>query len=468
MEYVKKNIFMITGYLQIFIIYAIIVALPGSLYAQSKAVLRNQARDQYKPYHYFENPQVCAGCHWDKFERWDLSQHAKGFTGDFFQKQFYDLVLASESFAPELKGVKDGCIGCHSPSAFLAGEMVPPRAIPYDNYMNKREGYRTRADRGIFCDFCHTISHFRNDPPFNHDYVSTVTEAVDTKFGDLEFPWSPHHETATSEIFEDPVMCATCHNEKNPYNVWVKATFTEYEESVYPFRGVACQTCHMQPMGGKPAKMGILRPHNTDHWFGGGFTGFVEGAATVNIKLPDNGLNPGSKVDFRIDVQAVATGHKFPTGSSEERDVWLRVSLVDGLGRELLHIPVPENPDNPYDKYFITSNEKNGYPSHSKLSEPIERDALPEGDRLYHSIFLDSEGEVTYAQWLCVKEIENRLGPLEVRTENYSFTVPQNLPDEVYLQAMLNYRRMPDSLADFFGIERRPVIQVAKDVRRIK
>ena len=67
-----------------------------------------------------------------------------------------------------------------------------------------------------------------------------------------------------------------------------------------------------------------------------------------------------------------------------------------------------------------------------------------------------------------MEEIENRLEPLEVRTENYSFTVPQNLPDEVYLQAKLNYRRMPDSLADFFGIERRPVIQVAKDVRRMK
>jgi hypothetical protein len=378
------------------------------------------------------------------------------------------LVLASESFAPELKGVKDGCIGCHSPSAFLAGEMVPPKAVPYENHWNRGNGFKTRADRGIFCDFCHTISHFRNDPPFNHDYVSMATEAVDPKFGDLEFPWSPHHNTATSEIFEDPIICASCHNEKNPYNIWVKATFTEYEESVYPFRGVACQTCHMQPMGGKPAKMGILRPHNTDHWFGGGFSEFVEGAATVKINLPERNFEPGADINFSVDVQAIATGHKFPTGSSEERDVWLRLSLIDKHGNELLHIPVPKNQENPYDKYFITSNEKVAYPSHSKLSEPIERDALPEGDRLYHSAFLDSEGEFTYAQWMCVKEIENRLGPLEVRTEKYTFTVPSHLPEEVYLQAKLNYRRMPDSLADFFKIDRRPVIQVSKEVRRIK
>ena len=65
------------------------------------------------------------------------------------------------------------------------------------------------------------------------------------------------------------------------------------------------------------------------------------------------------------------------------------------------------------------------YPSHSKLSEPFERDALPEGDRLYHSAFLDSEGKFTYAQWFCVEEIENRLNPLEIRNEKYSFTVPE-------------------------------------------
>jgi len=436
--------------------------------AQSKAVLKQQAKNQVKPYHYFESPKTCEGCHVDKFKRWNVSQHSKAFTGDFFQKQFYELVLASESFAPEVANVKEGCIGCHAPSAYLAGELVPLRTTEPDNHWNKGDGDKSLADRGVFCDFCHTISHFKNEPPYNHDFVSAATEAVDTKFGDLEFPWSPHHETATSEIFEDPMMCSSCHNELNPYDVWVKATFTEYDESVYASRGIPCQSCHMQHMGGKPAKMGLNRPHNSDHWWGGGFKDFVEGAARVEIKLKADELKAAEKFDFSVDVQAVATGHKFPTGSTEERDVWLRLSLVDHEGNELLHIPVPKNPNDPNDKYFITSNEKVAYPSHSKLSEPFERDALPEGDRLYHSAFLDSEGKFTYAQWFCVKEIENRLNPLEIRNEKYSFTVPSNLEGEVFLQAKLNYRRMPDSFADFLEIERRPVIQVAKDLRRLK
>ena len=121
-------------------------------------------------------------------------------------------------------------------------------------------------------------------------------------------------------------------------------------------------------------------------------------------EIPES-LNKGNALDFSIMVKALATGHNFPTGSVEERDVWLHVSLNDSEGKEVLHIPVPVNPGDPNDKYFITSNARVAYPSHSTLSEPIERDGLPEGDRLYHSAFLDSEGEFTYAQWLCVEEI---------------------------------------------------------------
>ncbi|QGY45290.1 hypothetical protein GM418_16900 [Maribellus comscasis] len=451
------------------LIYTIVlIFITGNIIAQTKAELKMQIKNQIKPYNYFEDPKVCEGCHVDKFKRWNVSQHSRAFTGDFFQKQFYELVLASESFAPEVKEAIKGCIGCHAPSAFLAQDFVPSRTTNPDNFWNKSNGDVSMADRGVFCDFCHTVSHFKNEPPYNHDYVSAATEAVDTKFGDLEFPWSPHHKTATSEIYEDPMMCSSCHNELNPYDTWVKATFTEYEESVYPEQGIICQTCHMQPMGGKPAKMGILRPVNSDHWWGGGFTEFVEGAARVEIKVNSTELKAGEEVNFFVDVQAVATGHKFPTGSTEERDVWLRLSLVDKNGKELFHIPVPKNPNDPNDKYFITSNQKVAYPSHSKISEPIARDALPEGDRLYHSAFLDSEGEFTFAQWFCVKEIENRLKPLEIRKEKYSFKIPENIEGEVFLQAKLNYRRMPDSFADFLKIDRRPVIQVAKDLRKLK
>ena len=69
---------------------------------------------------------------------------------------------------------------------------------------------------------------------------------------------------------------------------------------------------------------------------------------------------------------------------------------------------------------------------------------------------------------MTVKEIENRLRPPEEREEKYSFTVPGNLDKGEYvLTAVLYYRRMPDPFADYLGIERRPVIEVSRDVRGI-
>lgn len=429
---------------------------------------RSDPEDQHKPYHYFEDPMICSGCHWDRFDRWSVSQHSKGYTGDFFQAQFYDVVLPSLKLDDKLANVQEDCIGCHSPTAFLSGEMIPPRVKDPDNHWEPGSPEKTRADRGIFCDFCHTLDRFENDPPFNHDYISHATAAVDDKRADLEFPWSPHHETQTSEIFEDVMICATCHNERNPYGVWVKATELEYTGSEYFDRGIPCQSCHMQPMAGKPAKMGFLRAQNTDHWFGGGFEGFVEGAAGIYFQEVPEQTSPGREVDFDIKVKTLATGHNFPTGSVEERDVWLHVSLNSMSGKEVVHIRVPANPGDPNDNYFITSNEKVAYPSHSTLSDPIERDGLPEGDRIYHSAFLDSEGEFTYAQWLCVEEISNRLEPLEERVEHYNFSVPDDLePGDFFLTATLNYRRMPGPLADYFGIDRRPEIEVARDVRKL-
>jgi hypothetical protein len=53
--------------------------------------------------------------------------------------------------------------------------------------------------------------------------------------------------------------------------------------------------------------------------------------------------------------------------------------------------------------------------------------------------------------------------------EKYTVTIPDDIPaGEYYLTARLNYRRMPDPLADYLKIERRPIIEVSKDVRKIR
>ena len=94
---------------------------------------------------------------------------------------------------------------------------------------------------------------------------------------------------------------------------------------------------------------------------------------------------------------------------------------------------------------------------------------MPEGDRLYHSAFIDSDGNFTYGQWYATKDIENRLKPLEERIEKYQWTVLDRFAGQtVVLRAVLNYRRTPDSYAKFLGIPTRPTLEVSRDERFLK
>jgi hypothetical protein len=456
----------ISRYVFVFgVLFLIVFFVAATTFEFTTKILDKETQEKYKHY---DNPQVCLGCHVEKFDTWKTSQMSRSVTGDFFQAQYYQLAVVDAERDEKVKGIKADCVGCHSPSSYLSGDYPPTPTHPEktDSFWNQKGGIKLFADRGVFCDFCHTIEDFEGTMPFNHNYVSKATPGIDPKRGDLEFPWSPYHETARSELHEDAAFCAICHNELNEFGVWVKATEIEYQEGPYPDKEIACQDCHMPPIAGKPAKMGPARDEHHDHWFGGGFTGFVEGAAKVDINIDRTDLRAGGKVDFSVKVHHLAPGHKFPSGASEERDVWLHVGIYDEEGKELAHIPIPPNPDDPHDQYFITTNQKVAYPTHSRYSQPIERDCLPEGDRIYHSAFIDSDGHFTYAQWYATKDIENRLEPLEERIERYRWTVPEKLAGQtVVLQAVLNYRRMPDSYAKYLGIPTRPTLEVNRDQR---
>jgi hypothetical protein len=456
----RKQGFLLVSIGAVFFMSALIATQTNKF---SQKITDSETQEKYS---YYDNPQVCYGCHIEKFDMWKTSQMSKALTGDFFQAQYNKLAVKDSERDKKLKGVKAACIGCHSPSAYKAKDIPPspPDDQKIDNFWDQKGGIKLFADRGVFCGFCHTIEDFSGMTPVNHNYISHAGPGIEPMRGDLEFPWSPYHETARSELHEDAQFCGICHNELNDFGVWVKATEIEYQDSPYPAKYIACQDCHMPPVAGKPAKMGPARDENHDHWFGGGFTGFVEGAAKISLIIDQTELKTGGKTNFKVKVHHLAPGHKFPTGSSEERDVWLHVGIYDRAGNELEHIKIPKNPDDPHDKYFITSNEKVAYPSHSQHSKAFARDCLPEGDRIYHSAFIDSDGNFTYAQWYATKDIENRLKPLEERIEQYIWKVPDKFAGQtLILRAVLNYRRMPDSFAEYLGIPKRPTIEVSRD-----
>ena len=480
----------------------ILSACGGALLLARPAADRTQ-KDPTHAMDHWEDPYDCVGCHYERYADWSSSQMSRAYTGDFFQAQYFQYAVKDSARDPKMEGLAADCLGCHSPSAFLSGVVPPPKVEEPDNFWDRAwpwlDSYRTigqvqtglqygplrenlvragtnplaeakqDADRGVFCDFCHSLSGIAQRDPVNHNYRVDAGPGRNTKRADLEFPWSPYHKTQVSELFETAELCGICHNEQNTFGVFVKATHREWLDTPYASRDIVCQFCHMPPREGKPAKMGRERPWNHAHWFGGGFTGFVEGAARVKLGLDATTVAAGSVVPLEVSISDIATGHLFPTGATEERDVWLRVAVCDAEGRELQHIPMPPNPQDPNDRYFITSSRAEAYPSHSAASRAISRDALPEGDRIYHDVFLDSADKVTFGQWYAVRIVGNRLVPGETRVEKYAWQVPPDLAGrQVHLKATLWYRRMADSHAEILDIEKRPHLLVSEDARRIQ
>jgi hypothetical protein len=345
---------------------------------------------------------------------------------------------------------------------------APPRPAFTENaWAMLPAAIKQQADRGVFCDFCHTIS-IVGSPPVQFNYTSAATEALDPKRGPVMMTRSRGHRhrahgIIASPLHDDPKICGTCHDEISPFGKKVKGTYTEWLDSPY-YPATRCQDCHQRHGGMMTGGYGRgMYSMN----FKGGFSPWVEGSASLIIDAPASAL-PDGTVDFTIRVTNERVGHQFPSGSEEERQLWIQVTAHDEAGRSW-RIPVTTRPNetdpsDPNHVYWVTTNAVVAWPSpNPQVAAPVARDALPEGDRLYHSVFISpayTGSKITYAQYYANQVYSNRLKPWEPRVENYSWTVPQDAVGSVAIRATLNYRRMPDSMADYLGIMRRPVVRV--------
>ena len=88
-----------------------------------------------------------------------------------------------------------------------------------------------------------------------------------------------------------------------------------------------------------------------------------------------------------------------------------------------------------------------------------------EGNRIYHSIFLDKNNKHTYTFYDAAKIVfDNRLKPKETRIETYKWKIPVDTPvGEVIISVKLNYRALPQSLSDYIEAGEIPVTEVAYD-----
>lgn len=407
------------------------------------------------PYEAFEGSERCAICHKQISLQYQQSAMAKAQVLPWDQAEYFQLALPHTRIESKVAPVEAGCINCHAPQAFLAGDIPPPRAGKAD----------PKAD-GVSCDLCHSIIGLDGDVPVNGNFVVRPGKV---KFGPRKDSKPMGHETQYSSFFKGAQLCGTCHDETSPYGAWVKETYREWSGSPYAGANIYCLSCHVPPATGKSASTGIERKDVAQHLFQGAYSQtMLNGAATLYMFPLNKEIRAGQPLELSVVVTNNRAGHRIPTGSTEERQLWLRLEARDAGGKTY-HIPAGIAPGDSADKsYSVTTNK----PAYRDLGEMmgikdfkgIARDSLPEGDRLFRKVFLNPKGEETIAQWYTENSeaFDNRLKPLEAVVEQYLWNVPGDMPKgSATITATLQYRRLPQSVADLAGIGQIPILHVA-------
>ncbi len=415
--------------------------LPLLLMAQEDIPIREDAKGTLE-YNDFEKPESCASCHVDIYQQWTQSMMAQSFTHHWDEIEYFDLAEAHAEAVPELRPVVDGCNGCHTPMAFLAGDLPPSRP---------EKG--TRANEGVSCDVCHTIVHAKGDPPYNYSYQ---IDPGRLKYGNKPGLESPHHDTEYNAFYETSEYCADCHNEQSPFGVWVKSTQIEWKEGPYGRDNVTCQVCHMPKALGKNAKM-AKQDTVSQHLFHGAHSpGKVAGAIEVRMHPKEREVPWDAVVVLEVQLFNGKCGHKVPSGSVEDRIMWLHVTATDAQGKTY-HLPVDKKGFEG-EEYTIASDvlayQDMGVPLGKPDFKGVRREDVPIGDRIFRMPYFDPEGRMTIMQWNTKSlGVDYRIGPRETKIETYTWRLPDDIPvGKITFNAQLNFRKLVKPVADLLGV----------------
>ena len=184
--------------------------------------------------------------------------------------------------------------------------------------------------------------------------------------------------------------------------------------------------------------------------------GKVRGTIELRIE-PDTRLaEPGEKIIFKVALFNQKTGHKFPTGSVEDRIAWMHVEATDAKGRTF-HIPVDKKGFEG-EEYTISGDylayQDMGIPLKISDFKGVQRDGIPYGDRIFRMPYFDDQGRMTIMQWNTASlGVDYRIGPRETKVEQLTFKVPYDAaPGKMVVKAVLNYQLLVKPVADFLKV----------------
>ena len=341
----------------------------------------------------FADPNNCRICHPRQYNEWQGSMMSYGAQSPLFGTlEFVGNELTGGALANNNKS--DGsdlfCQSCHNPIDVMAG------TLPTFEESGGQPLFKFASDtgkRGISCDYCHQVSGPDLTRTLNGDLGDGIANVAltitpgDTKYGPTVDPIpNPIHTTTNSSFLRSSEFCGGCHDVRpraadvvtgEPFQR-LENLFTEWQNGPYGptaantvGKVVSCQDCHMNE--GAPSAPGVYpydkttvypRPRDvverrvSTHYFTGvdiamiPFPGqdvagvdshglpigqeqrrreLLKSAATMVVTTPSN-VTAGTVLPVVVNVTNVGAGHNIPSGFSQERQMWIELSVKDGKG----------------------------------------------------------------------------------------------------------------------------------------
>ncbi len=395
----------------------------------------------------FTEPEVCAGCHPDKFKEWTGSMHSMAFQDPVYQGEL------NKGFKAVGHEVTRQCEGCHSPAGVVTGEIKGPGL----------KGLSAMAMAGVSCDICHSISgvtHWQTPTHEAENGSFILTPGVDATGGTeltKRGPLTPYdgcgmgfHVCIESPLHMKADLCASCHNVYHYDDQFpIEATYNEWKHGPYAQKGIMCQDCHMVEIDVfKRSADTFQKPVREEyhHYFNGANyllyylaknaaekAGNQELAANLTKKYEmsierlklaaDLEIFPvyqnNELTEVKIRVKNIRAGHNLPTSLTNVREMWLEIIARDETG-----------------KVIMSSGQLD---EHGKL--------MPES-RIFNSDGMGKDFHFSLHPWVITAFSRHETIPPRGYKDIYYGVPPMKSPQRIMIETKLRYRQADQEVAE--------------------
>lgn len=272
------------------------------------------------------DPARCRDCHPKHYREWASSMHAYASVDPVF------LAMNRRGQRETNGALGDFCVRCHAPLAVREGLTT--------DGLNLAEV--PQELQGVTCYFCHNTvgvgQHFNNDLTLADDQTMRGGITNPSEAGVHRSEYSGFHDRNSADSAR---LCGSCHDVVTPSGVALERTFQEYQASLFAKAGPGfetCSGCHMPGRIGQAAKGGSERRTVHEHLWPGvdlALTEFpdreaqrlaTECALALNARIFSFDADATGGVTVKIETSA---GHGQPSGTAQDRRMWLEVIAYD-------------------------------------------------------------------------------------------------------------------------------------------